>query len=108
MGKHDNTRSVDSKTYESVDVSLNFYYYLGSMSIQEASIYLLEQYYKDFPVFNPWLENAHQTHTKRHGTFSNKSIGSQSNTSTIATGGHGNKHVLTGDLTRPIRSYNDR
>ena len=45
------------------------------MSIQEASVYLLEQYYKDFPVFNPWLENAQQTQGKRHGAFSTKSAG---------------------------------
>lgn len=67
---------------------------LGSMSIQEASVYLLEQYYKDFPVFNPWLENAQQSMTKRHGTLSNKSIGSQSNSSTIATGVNGNSRSM--------------
>ena len=54
------------------------------MSIQEASIYILEQYYKDFPVFNPWLENVHQTQAKRHGTLSTKSIASQSISSTTA------------------------
>jgi hypothetical protein len=71
----------------------------GSMSIQEASIYLLEQYYKDFPVFNPWLENVHQTQAARqHGTLTIKSIGSQSNASTS-----GNR-----DSQRLIRGYNDR
>jgi len=68
------------------------------MSIQEASVYLLEQYYKDFPVFNPWLENAQQTQAKRHGAFSTKSIGSQSNSSTIAAGANG----------RSMRGFNDR
>ncbi|CAF0847623.1 unnamed protein product [Rotaria sp. Silwood1] len=76
-------------------------YAIGSMSIQEASVYLLEQYYKDFPVFNPWLENAHQTQAKRHRTFSTKSIGSQSNSSTIAVGTNGN-------TTRSMRGFNDR
>ncbi|CAM2720078.1 unnamed protein product [Rotaria socialis] len=76
-------------------------YTIGSMSIQEASVYLLEQYYKDFPVFNPWLETAHQTQVKRHRTFSNKSIGSQSNSSTIAAGTNGN-------LTQTMRGFNDR
>lgn len=71
------------------------------MSIQEAGVYLLEQYYKDFPVFNPWLENAQQSQIKRHRTFSNKSIGSQSNSSTIATATNGN-------VTRSIRGFNDR
>ncbi|CAF1251137.1 unnamed protein product [Adineta steineri] len=76
-------------------------YTIGSMSIQEASVYLLEQYYKDFPVFNPWLENAQQqTQGKRHGAFSAKSTGSQSNASTIGGGG--------GDLARSMRGFNDR
>ncbi len=70
------------------------------MSIQEAGVYLLEQYYKDFPVFNPWLENAHQTQIKRHGTFSTKSVGSQSNSSTIAG--------TNGNTGRSMRGFNDR
>jgi len=35
-------------------------YHLGSMSIQRAAVFILEQYYKDFPVYNPWLENVHK------------------------------------------------
>jgi hypothetical protein len=81
---------------------------LGSMSVQEASVYLLEQYYKDFPVFNPWLENVHQTQARRQGAFSTKSVGSQSNSSTIAGGGNRNKHILNDDLGRSMRGYNDR
>jgi hypothetical protein len=69
------------------------------MSIQEASIYLLEQYYKDFPVFNPWLENVLETQGKQHGTLTTKSMGSQSNPS-IFGGGR--------DSQRSIRGYNDR
>lgn len=44
-------RSPDGETSE---------YTIGKMSIQRAAVYLLEQYYKDFGVFNPWLENAHR------------------------------------------------
>lgn len=76
---------------------------LGSMSIQEASVYLLEQYYKDFPVFNPWLENVHQTLARQHGTLTTKSMGSQSNGSIITSGTNGNR-----DLQRSMRGYNDR
>jgi hypothetical protein len=71
------------------------------MSIQEASVYLLEQYYKDFPVFNPWLENAQQTQARRSGAFSTKSMGSQSNSSTLAGGDNGT-------MARSIRGFNDR
>jgi vang-like len=35
-------------------------YLIGKMSIQRAAIWLLEQYYKDFTAYNPWLENAHR------------------------------------------------
>lgn len=37
-----------------------FEYLCGKMSIQRASLWLLENYYKDFVVYNPWLENAHR------------------------------------------------
>ncbi|XP_060604373.1 vang-like protein 2 isoform X1 [Ruditapes philippinarum] len=33
-------------------------YTLGHLSIQRASVWILEQYYKDFQVFNPYLENV--------------------------------------------------
>lgn len=72
-------------------------YTIGAMSIQEASVYLLEQYYKDFPVFNPWLENVQQSQGKHRGGLSTKSVGSQSNSSTIGGGG-----------TRSMRGFNDR
>jgi len=45
------------------------------------------------------LENAQQTQAKRHGAFSTKSMGSQSNASTIAAGGAN---------ARSMRGFNDR
>lgn len=41
-------RSPDGATRE---------YNLGGLSIQRAAVCLLEHYYKDFTVYNPWLEN---------------------------------------------------
>ena len=35
-------------------------YTIGTMSIQKAAVWILEQYYRDFKVFNPWLEMAHK------------------------------------------------
>ncbi|CAF1058840.1 unnamed protein product [Brachionus calyciflorus] len=43
------TRSPDGEERE---------YTLGSMSIQRAALWILEQYYKDFKIYNPWLEIA--------------------------------------------------
>ncbi|CAF0754831.1 unnamed protein product [Didymodactylos carnosus] len=57
-------------------------YSIGSISIQEASVYLLELYYKDFSQYNPWLENAQHQRAKRSdgglGNYSTKSVTSQS------------------------------
>jgi hypothetical protein len=33
---------------------------IGNMSIQRAANWILEQYYKDFAFYNPWLENMHR------------------------------------------------
>lgn len=33
---------------------------IGNMSIQRAANWILEQYYKDFSVYNPWLENLYR------------------------------------------------
>jgi vang-like len=37
-----------------------FQYNIGNMSIQRAAVWLLEQYYKDFPVYNHWFDNANK------------------------------------------------
>ena len=33
-------------------------YSVGQLSIQRLAVWVLEQYYKDFPVYNPYLENV--------------------------------------------------
>jgi len=38
-------------------------YDLGGMSIQRAALFILQQYYRDFNVYNPWLESAHRKRT---------------------------------------------
>lgn len=35
-------------------------YTIGTMSIQRTAIWILEQYYRDFKAYNPWLESAHR------------------------------------------------
>ncbi|GAB1603169.1 vang-like protein 2-B [Argonauta hians] len=43
---------------------LNQNYNMGILSIQRAAVSVLESYYKDFPVFNPYLENVHKRSSK--------------------------------------------
>ncbi|ESO93739.1 hypothetical protein LOTGIDRAFT_209276 [Lottia gigantea] len=42
-------------------------YNLGLLSIQRAAVWILEQYYKDFEVYNPYLENATKKPAKLTG-----------------------------------------
>jgi len=42
-------------------------YSVGALSIQRAAAWVLEQYYRDFPVYNPYLENAYKKPIKMSG-----------------------------------------
>lgn len=42
-------------------------YNIGTLSIQRAAAWVLEQYYKDFAVYNPYLEMAQKRPTKLTG-----------------------------------------
>lgn len=45
-------------------------YNLGQLSIQRAAVWVLEQYYKDFPVYNPYLEKI-PSRTHKNNSASN-------------------------------------
>lgn len=77
-----------------------FEYNLGKMSIQRAAIWLLEQYYKDFPVYNPWLEN---THKKRNAQLLKIEQAANSKKSRRGKGGGGDND----DDARSIKSRMD-
>ena len=42
-------------------------YTIGHLSIQRAAVWILEQYYKDFQVYNPYLENVTKKPLKMTG-----------------------------------------
>ena len=42
-------------------------YNIGTLSVQRAAAWILEQYYRDFPVYNPYLENAYKKPMKLSG-----------------------------------------
>ena len=43
-------------------------YSVGALSIQRLAVWVLEQYYKDFPVYNPYLENIPRRPMKIQGS----------------------------------------
>ncbi|KAL3884649.1 hypothetical protein ACJMK2_024774 [Sinanodonta woodiana] len=42
-------------------------YTIGYLSIQRAAVWILDQYYRDFPVYNPYLENVAKRPIKMSG-----------------------------------------
>ncbi|XP_005100189.1 vang-like protein 2 [Aplysia californica] len=43
-------------------------YNVGLLSIQRAAVHILEQYYRDFQMYNPYLENVTKKHSKHPST----------------------------------------
>lgn len=40
-------------------------YSIGQLSIQRAAVWMLEKYYQDFPIYNPYLETVPSRHRKQ-------------------------------------------
>ncbi|XP_077561870.1 strabismus domain-containing protein Vang isoform X2 [Haemaphysalis longicornis] len=40
-------------------------YSVGQLSIQRAAVWMLEKYYQDFPIYNPYLETVPSRHRKQ-------------------------------------------
>lgn len=63
-------------------------YTIGDLSIQRAAVFILEKYYKDFPVYNPFLDSSHlpfgmandNATSRTSGTFNGRIKKNQSNT----------------------------
>ena len=68
-------------------------YSIGRMSIQRASLWLLEQYYRDFRPYNPWLENAHRKRAVQlmHSERQLKNANSRSKDKSEINGSNGDK-----------------
>lgn len=64
-------------------------YTIGRMSIQRAAIWLLEQYYKDFGVYNPWLDSMHRKRASAAQLMDHKRG---------ARGGGGNMSMVSGNF----------
>ena len=74
-------------------------YSLGAISIQRAAVQLLENYYCDFPVYNPFLEqlptsNSSKKHSQSFKVYDlNGTVSQTSNTSAQSGGGGGGRRT---------------
>ena len=69
-------------------------YAIGQLSIQRSAVWILEKYYTDFPIFNPYLERLPMSGKNGYAQNSNRCVGmtggNQSNNGTPIGGGHKN------------------
>lgn len=68
-------RHLDSQYFVKVVRSPDGYsrcYNLGKISIQRASVWILEKYYQDFPIYNPYLERIPVRKSSRKASVSSR------------------------------------
>jgi len=85
-------------------------YAIGAISIQRAAVWLLDQYYTDFPIFNPFLERLppRRTRSKLHHSSSFKfyDLDVQQNNAVQPT--NGRSMLSTVNSRRNNSSHNER
>ena len=52
-------------------------YAIGQLSIQRAAVWVLEKYYTDFPIYNPYLEQLPSSPRMANGKMNNHRMQSQ-------------------------------
>ncbi|KAH3828968.1 hypothetical protein DPMN_130956 [Dreissena polymorpha] len=79
-------------------------YTLGNLSIQRAAVWILEQYYKDFQVYNPYLENVMKKNAMKMSglKFYDVDGGQQTNNNARS------RAMFTAAARRRDASHNDR
>lgn len=81
-------------------------YSLGQLSIQRAAVWVLQKYYTDFPIYNPYLERVPMSKTQKKVVSSFKYYD--------VDGGNGQQHqsqsraVLAAHARRRDSSHNER
>lgn len=71
-------------------------YSLGAISIQRAAVQLLENYYRDFPVYNPFLEQlpvsgSSKKHSQSFKVYDLNGAASQTSHTSVQSGGNGRR-----------------
>ncbi|BFZ13687.1 hypothetical protein BsWGS_16726 [Bradybaena similaris] len=82
-------------------------YNIGLLSIQRAAVYILEHYYRDFEMYNPYLENVTKKHSK-HSSTAFKVYDIDGNAPSIPGSQGQNRAVFPGTARRRETGHNDR
>lgn len=82
------------------------FYNIGDISIQEAAAQILEQYYLDFPLYNPALQKTSKTRVKAMANFKNYDIDGPNNDG--ASVAEKNRAILAAAARRRDAGHNER
>ena len=85
----------------------NKVYNMGALSIQRAAVQVLECYYRDFQMFNPYLENVTKKHSK-HSSTAFKVYDIDGNTPSQAGSQRSRNNVFPAPSRGSTRGHNDR
>lgn len=86
-------------------------YAIGQLSIQRAAVWVLQKYYTEFPIYNPYLEKLPVSKSKKnhsHSSFKFYDVDGGFNNSTLQSGGDCNRSVNNTHTRRRDSSHNER
>ncbi|XP_011630444.1 vang-like protein 2 isoform X1 [Pogonomyrmex barbatus] len=83
-------------------------YAIGQLSIQRAAVWVLEKYYTEFPIYNPYLERLPVSKSSRkQSSFKFYEVDSGM-TSAMQSRASGDRAILTAQARRRDSSHNER
>ncbi|OAD58729.1 Vang-like protein 1 [Eufriesea mexicana] len=84
-------------------------YAIGQLSIQRAAVWVLEKYYTEFPIYNPYLERLPVSKSgRKQSSFKFYEVDGGVTGSVQSRGGSGDRAVITTQTRRRDSSHNER
>lgn len=84
-------------------------YAIGQLSIQRAAVWVLEKYYTEFSVYNPYLERLPVSKSNRkQSSFKFYEVDGSAGTTVSQRGAGGDRAVLAAQARRRDSSHNER
>ncbi|XP_006814982.1 vang-like protein 2 [Saccoglossus kowalevskii] len=80
------------------------FYNIGELSIQRAAAWVLEQYYRDFHVYNPYLQHLPSSRAKQLSSFKFYDVDGGMNTTVTGR----SRAILAANARRRDAGHNDR
>ncbi|XP_078049103.1 strabismus domain-containing protein Vang [Augochlora pura] len=84
-------------------------YAIGQLSIQRAAVWVLERYYTEFPIYNPYLERLPVSKSgRKQSSFKFYEVDGGVTSGVQSRGGSGDRSVMPTQTRRRDSSHNER